>query len=677
MLPVLCLFLLPTLQEPDAPLRNDTFLPGNEALEKLLWEGDAAWAEAASGGAEAERARDRAFDGWRRALVESTPGECVRPVDPQTASPGPAAGATGKRRIEGVAVSVLARLLALEPEGRRAWNDRFGDLAAAELAADPSGEETARRVEWEWPGTRAAALAALRLADGALERGETAAARTWLERCERHLRVGEEIFDGPFERALKLRRETITLLRPAPPPAPWRRAESLRLVQALRLETDRVIGRPPRPLPLGRTVDPGALALPLGGAAIQTPRGLIWFDGEVLAGRRSGPIARLDLAEFLDLPRVVPYVYPSAGGWPLRPAGENGRVVLVVGRGIPGRTVGSSQLPARGNHLVCLLPGKPGEAELAWDLADQGLLAPGRPKIPCAEATGLAGHIEFQPGPVVADGKVYVQARVLVDPTAQGEARGGTLHLLALDLETGRALWSRLLTRSADLRRDLGGRNGVTSDVPTSGMPLSLLDGVLIVGTNVGLVCAFEIPGGRWLWGLANQRRDPLEEGWPGSRPALPVELSLGAGFLVAPFDSSYLYALRRGPASPGGLFLLPPLPRGSRLDPIGGAGEELLFLGRDGRHFALRTIRPHRDPRSSLYLGEDERFAGTALASAERILFASNRALYLMDHTREDRLLASLDLPDLDAGRGGSLYAIGDRILVVGRDTLWIVAAE
>ena len=71
------------------------------------------------------------------------------------------------------------------------------------------------------------------------------------------------------------------------------------------------------------------------------------------------------------------------------------------------------------------------------------------------------------------------------------------------------------------------------------------------------------------------------------------------------------------------------------------------------------------------------ERFAGAALTSPERVLLSSDQAVYLFDRARGDLLLSAIDLEDLGAGRGGSVVARGDRVFVVGRDTLWILAAE
>ena len=672
MLPALIIALL--AQDPEGSLRNDTFLKSAEAAQAVLLEGDQGWLRALAREGDRNQLRTLAFEAWRRALVDSVTGDTVRLSDTglEGGSPFQDDDGTHHRRIEGVAPGVLRRLLALDQVDRQAWRDRFEPLAQAELALAPYRPRHLEGIERTWPLTRAAGVAALRCSDLSLEQGSLTAARTWLGRAEHHAQ-GHPSLEG----AVSARRQAIARLTPPPPGGAWQTASDLSQVHAVRLESKSLLGRDPRPAPLGRTLEPGAAPLAGGGLAVQTPRGLMWLDGPTIRGERSTYVGRLSLAEYLDLPRLQPFVSPSAGGWPLIPAGDGHDLVLVVDRGHPGRVVREHRLPARGNHLVCLAPGEPGQALLRWHLSDQGLKGASGQAIPALEATGIPGHLEFQPGPVLHEGTVYVQARVLTDPTAEGAARGGTLYLLALDQDTGLARWSRMLTLAADLRRDLGGRNGASSDVPTSGMPLALHRGVLTVGTNVGLVLAFDAVDGRCLWGIRTRRRTPSDPGWPGSRRPLAAELSSGSAVLVAPFDSDHLYALPTGPALGSAFFVRPPEPQGAMLDLVGGSGGELLFLGRDGRHSALRRVGAAGDVRSALFLGREERFVGAALTSKERVIVASDGAVYLFDRSRGDLLLAALDLEDLGAGRGGTVTALGDRIFVVGRDTLWVLAAK
>ncbi|MDA1266732.1 MAG: hypothetical protein O2816_16760 [Planctomycetota bacterium] len=656
----------------EGALRNDTFLPSSEAPQAALRAGDEAW-QAVREGTNVSLSRSHAFDHWRRALVESEPGDVVRLVD--AAAPQglfPDRDHTHERRVEGVVAAVQRRLQAGGPEHRAAWRDRFGDLAWAQLARDPFVAERLQAVEREWPSTRAAATAALRLTDRELEAGRLPFARTWLARAWSHV---EE--DDPLTAALTRRESMAAALTGAETIPAWRSAHHLRLVQNVRLETDQRVGRDPRPAPLGRTLSPGATGLAGGGLAVQTPRGLVWVDASIVRGEKASIVERLGLAEFLDIPRLQPYVYPSAGGWPLRPASDGSLVYLVLDRGHPGRAVREFQLPARGNHLVCVRPDGAKGTKLVWHLSGFGLRTASDPPVPALEATGLPGQLEFQPGPVLSEGTLYAQVRVLADPTAEGEARGGSLHLCAFDAATGRARWTRYLTRAADLRRDLGGRNGSGSDIPTSGMPLALIDGALIVGTNVGLVCAFDAVDGRWLWGVRTRRRRAEDEGWPGSRVPLAADLTAGRAVLVAPFDSDRWYALPSGPATGDDFFVREPGPLGTTLDLIGAHGDEALSLGRDGRHLALRRQREGEAGRSALYLGRGERFQGTALVSPERVIFSSDRALYLFDRTQGDLLLATIELPDLGAGVGGDVVADGDRVFVIGSDSLWVLAVE
>ena len=62
---------------------------------------------------------------------------------------------------------------------------------------------------------------------------------------------------------------------------------------------------------------------------------------------------------------------------------------------------------------------------------------------------------------------------------------------------------------------------------------------------------------------------------------------------------------------------------------------------------------------------------------SPERVIFSSDRALYLFDRTQGDLLLATIELPDLGAGVGGDVVADGDRVFVTGEDSLWVLAVE
>lgn len=660
----------------EGPLRNTTLLPSHEAAQAQLAAGDGAWSRALGGGEAARLERVAAFDGWRGALEASATGDGVPLVDPAApAGLWPDRDHTHGRRAEGVEVAVLRRLAALSPGDRAAWRERFGPGAQALLDAAPYDREVLAEIERRAPLTRAAAVGALRLADGALEAGLASEARTWLGRAEHH---AAELAEAEVVRAACSRRRAV--LGELDPPAavePWETASSLRLVRFERIETTAQIGSDPRPAPLGRGLESGACFLADRTLVVQTPRAVSWWSPDALRDDRLGKVARIALRDVLDLEGERMVHAASAGGWSLRPATDGRDVVLVVGRGQAGRVVRDLPIAARGNHLACVRFLDDGRTRVRWVLSDDGVAVEDGEPEPLVEAIGFEGHLELQPGPLVAGGAVYVQARRLASPSDEGVLRGGDQWLLALDLDTGALRWRRFLTRAADLRDD-GVRGGSRADVPTTGMPLALAEGVLVVGTNVGLASAFDAADGRLLWSLRTQRRRVEDAGWPGSRPPVTGPGPDGRGTAwITPSDSEHAYALPLGAALGAELFLSPPERRGRLIDLVGARGDERVFLARDGRHAALRFTRGDGPLRSSLYLDRDERFAGAGLAGRERVLVSSDRALYLFSREGEYRLLDAAPLPDLGAGVGGEVVARGDRIAVVGRDTLWVLQAR
>ncbi|MEE8468280.1 MAG: hypothetical protein V3T22_07480, partial [Planctomycetota bacterium] len=581
-----------------------------------------------------------------------------------------------QRRSESVPGAVLRRLMSLAPEDRSAWTERFSALADQLLASAPYATALLRRVERDLPLTRAAAIAALRLCDTALESGNPDSARTWLTRAALHgvqagVRAGVQWND-----ALALRRTLAASLDPAPWPETWRDANSLDLVRSDRLESGRRLGRDLRPIALGRGLEPGLAFMDSGAVVVQTAHALVWLDPAAARGQ-AGRLVRLGVTEIFSFEALRTFASPSSGGWVLRPATDGRDLVVINDRGRNGRVIRDFGVPAKGNHLACLRYGLDGRPQVRWELSDRGLQRPRGETREVADVLGVEGHFEFQPGPVVHAGTIYVQARRLPDPTAEGGLRGGDLWLFALSLATGEARWHRFLTSAADLRQDLGRGGGIGSQVGTSGMPLTLVDGVLVVGTNVGLVSAFEIADGRLAWSLRTQRRRADNPGWPGSRAPLVAQLAGGTAVVVAPFDSGFLYTLALRPGPGGGLWARPPQALGRLLDVVAGRGNEMVFLGLDGRHGALRFRRGESGLASSLYLDRGEHFRGRALTSERRVLLASDRAVYLLDRDRDLFLLDALSLPDLGAGVGGSVLARGDRVYVVGRETLWVLEAR
>ncbi len=665
----------------EGPLRNDTHLFRSPSAQAALERGDRAWMRAIAGGAQRDLDRTQAFEGWRAALVDSSTGDSVllAPPGSDVKGPWPDPHSTHARRSEGVSEAVLRRLLSI-PEGElELWQERLEPEAKTLLSATPYSPARLARIERDMPLTRAAALAALRLADFSLEGGRLEDVRTWLRRARRHANAqprGRSPMDD-LDAGLDQREALLASLAVSRDEgsAPWEEATELEATLAVRLESAYTMSPDVRPVPLGRRVAPGAAFFEDGSLLVQSPRGLALFRPDVLSGAGGDRTRRHQYEDLLTVPPVRPFALPSSGGWPLLPCTEGMHAVLVVDRGRAGRTVGNIPLSANGNHLACLILGPGGQLRLGWRLSQEGLVRPGRATLPWNEAMGTPGRFEFQPGPITGEGRVFVQARGLPHPDEGGALKSADVMLFALDLETGGLIWSRPLTRPADLRQP-GSAIGV---VPTTGMPLSLAGGVLIAGTNMGLMCAFEALDGRHLWSVRTQRREVGEAGWPGSRRPLVTESVGGPGaVLVAPLDSTHAYALTLRPGPDFPLFTSVPQSKGTLIDlAAGDAQGGWLFLGRDGRHQALRTLDPEHGLRSSLYLGAGELFEGPALTSAERVLVTSDRGLYLFDRTRECYLMAVGRMQPLGAGAGGRVVARGAIVAVTGRDTLWVFRAR
>jgi hypothetical protein len=189
------------------------------------------------------------------------------------------------------------------------------------------------------------------------------------------------------------------------------------------------------------------------------------------------------------------------------------------------------------------------------------------------------------------------------------------------------------------------------------------------------------------VWSLLSRRREPRATGWTGWTPEVPE--TAGATLLWAPADSDRLYWLtaRAGPASPGSptspgspsrsAFLHPPRAIGEAVGLLGGDAEEALVLSRAGvRRTLCAWNATSGGRRDALYLAPDEAFAGRGAVAPERVVFASDRGVYLFDRTRELSLLDYEPLPGPATG-GGDVHARGERVYVVGRQPRWVHAGE
>ena len=641
----------------EGALDNDVFVAVAEApVVAALAQGDQALARARSASLPAERERqlDLAFDGWHAALSGAPAGARVWLDAP----------AREARCAEGLHASVLRRIVGLTGEERARHAARFAPAARTALEEArrqrdfPVRETRLFELLRAFPGTRAAALAALELVDRALEAGQTERARALAARAELE---GELAADAELAAALARRRVPAPA---APAREAWRSARGMTAAGAFAFEAQ---GRTLGP-GLERRMRPGAAFLGPGRFVVQTPQELLCFAPGAAA--TLVPYARvrpLDLLEGvpLDLSADAPREPP---GWPLLPLADEAGVVLVVGRA----------LPEDSNALVALTLAPPGvnlglglefgqsraAAQLTWALVGSRLFVPeGMHEVPALEALGA---FEFQPGPVLAGERVLVQVRTDTTPV---EA-----WLLALERHDGSLAWLRPLARGADLV-STGRMAMVTKRVAAQPLLAFESEGEarVFAGTHLGLGVLVDALDGELLWCFKNRRRPEREPGWNGERPLLADEDA--RGLLWAPMDSDRLYALRTGRIADaaGTVLLRPPAPLADAQTLIGGGIDEHLVTGSRGKERTVSLRRSGRDRIDALDLGQDELFRGQGLAGGGRVWVATNRELFLFDRERELYLLDSEPLAALgSAPLGGDISALGDEVLVIGPGALW-----
>ncbi len=274
----------------EGPLRNDTHLFRSASAQAALERGDRAWVRTIEGGAQRNLDRTQAFEGWRAALVDSSTGDSVllAPPGSDVHGPWPDPHSTHARRSEGVSEAVLRRLLSIPPEELALWQERLEPEAGALLEARPYDPAHLARIERNMPLTRAAALAALRLADFSLEGGRLEDVRTWLRRARRHADAHPQgrSPDDDLEAGLGQREALLAALalERNEDSEPWKQATELEATLAVRLESIHAMSPDARPVPLGRRVAPGAAFFEDGSLIVQSPRGLALFRPDVLGG---------------------------------------------------------------------------------------------------------------------------------------------------------------------------------------------------------------------------------------------------------------------------------------------------------------------------------------------------------------------------------------------------------
>jgi len=645
--------------ESEGPLGNDVFLPSSGEAATLLTRGDRGLArsrELRAAGAppsDVGRALTAALDDWFAALDASEGGGAVA-ADPTGAEP----------LTEGSSYAIRRRLEALDGAERDAWLARFGPAARPSLDGALSAEladlERLGAVERSYPGTPAAARAALACADLLLEAGHGKRAATWLERAHHQGRLAGD----PAVSAAVEARASLLPPPPAAALAPWERATELVPRGSLELRD------PEEPAP-GRNgvlpqrgVRPGLAWLGDGRLLVQTA-GLV----HELALGESGPLlvrsfAPGDLvARELD-PWEPPYAGREAPGWTQSPAVRGERVVLVGGRAfVPPGTDGEVE-----PNVLMAIDLEGDTPRLAWAVSGADRIRGDGPRErdPRLE---LGGGLELCPAPRIVDGLVLVPGREI---GAEGRA-----WLFAFDLATGELVWRRFLAQGEDIAR-AGGRFGRGPGARLADPGPVEVAGRLFAATHLGAAALLDLADGRAVWTLGTRRRGGADRGWSAAGP-----FPLGSQILWDPADSDVLYRLEPTPLAGepprrASLFAAPPRRRGTAELCLGGDTDETIVLGRTGGWEAVTLWRGAKsDPTDALHLAPPERFRGRGLVGRERVLACSERGVYLFDRTRELYLQDYVPLEPDGPAAGGDLYARGELVCVLGAGRLWLFRAR
>ena len=651
----------------EGALDNDVFVPLSSEAAQALASGDQALArarKAAAAGppAEVERQLDLALDQWRAALVAGGAGASIR-YEPE--------GSGDSRLSEGVRAAVVRRVSALEPRERARWTARHGAAAEQALGAladnAPSDERALALAEVArlFPLTPAAARAALQLGDLALEAGLTTRALGWYARSAREAELA-----AAADLLAVARARSAAHAPRASADEPWRHARACEFADSVGWTDPGQRGRARGPSDAERWLRPGGAFLGETRLAVQTAAELLLFSVEptgklALDVRvRPGDLLGGSPGDF-EAPREPP-------GWPLLPLADEQGVVLVVGRaglGEPNALLALAlDLPARPD-LGLELGAREPLARLTWAVTGaERVEARGTTPVPELEELG---DYEFQPGPVECGEQVLVQARRF-----DGQVKS---YLLAFDRRDGRLAWKRELAAGADR---VATQRFALSSKRVAGEPLLALelDGepLVFAGTHLGLGVLVDALAGEPLWSFKNRRRDARDPGWGGERPLNGTGAEDPPLVLWAPMDSDRLYTLvPRALAAPTSgappVLARAPEPLGEAQTLLGGDAREHLVLGRAGGERSVSALRAGLDRVDALDLGQDERFVGTGLVSAERAWVSTSRGLYLLDRTRELYLLDREPLPPAGGeSQGGDVLARGTHVFVLGASALW-----
>jgi len=658
----LLLVALPTggqaLSSSEGSLNNDVFLPTSPQAAELLERGDTSIGEAAT-----VQERLIAFEAWRSVLTASQAGDSIE---------------VSERETLGVEVAVERRLFALSREHRIEWTERFDELAREELKAAGQSARSLTGVARRNPGTTAAVHASLRLADLELERGAALECVGWCRRALRHLELATPSLESDegatLRRAIDARQQIAQhLLAPGAvaegaerTPEPWQHATRLEYLSRIDFETSVSI---PNPLSV---VDPGPpTGLRPGLAVLGDGRIAIQSAARVTIVKPTGSSIESSFEPTLLLPNSLWVIPPRSrrgdnGAWPLIPAVGGDQLIIVHGR--PTR-------PGRNNALISLRPPAPRSSlgvpavalpELSWAIVGATRVDSNQRLHPEPKLEEL-GDAAFEAGPVVVGTRVFATLR-----QTEGEVRA---WLACFELATGECLWTRLLAQGTAFQPGIESFGARRPAIPA--LPLIAAGTRLFIGTNLGAGLALDALDGRLLWGFKNRRRAVGDEVWSGNwAPSIAASSGAIGTVLWAPLDSNHEYRLSLEPEA--GPLVGPPRPIGEALALIGGDEDHSIVLSLAGSRRVVSSRRNTDGARfDSPYLGREENFRGAGAISKDRVVFSSDRGLYLLDRTRELYLLDYVPFPSTPLPLGGEVMARGSNVFVLSEASLWTFSAR
>ena len=595
---------------------NDTWLPHDVALERLLATADEAL-EADGSDADLEDV----FGAWDAALERAAPSACVRwDTRMHWESTDEAPPLWNDRRTEGLFSAILLRQSAAAGALHLPWNlyiEAEADAALEAALALPveRAYQPLAALSVRYPGTRASARAALCCSEWERERGREHHARAWVARAGASAAL---LGDEALSAAVAARAEE-PLARAR---EPWERADSWKVVDFALLTDD--LGSPASGVRgVTRWGDDGVF--------VQSAE-LAWTLGSSESARA---LSLRELAERAGQPLARRWMRPGPK-WRHQPTVHGEVVLSVLGR-------------ARSDHSNALIAFEVGDGPLPrWSLGRGGWRDSSGALLARLDDAIGPGTWEFQPGPLVVDDLLIVQARrwdlsdsdgrlSLVDP-ARAEATA-----LALELTSGALVWKTPLARGSELFGDPGARFSA-AEIPSRSAPSPRLCGSsLVFATGLGACVALDLADGRTQRAVLGQRVEgsqswtqavvtssPLSSIWTPYGGVAAYELALGTGhpeLNTTPFTS--------------------PPERASEWSSLVGAHNDRLLVAvtRRGRHQIELVADGPRQARRSVQLSPGETLQGAHALGSARLLSVSDRGLFVFDLERDLYLVGHVPL--------------------------------